>query len=109
MTNCYPYECQRLGIVVLTTGQETVYAAASMERAVEGVEVSEITRTLRACLREPAVSEAFNCPSTGFNSTWHEPKAPNPKLCWFCFLVMRTCGVQRLPAAKVSGQVVKLD
>ena len=36
-------------------------------------------------------------------------KSSQPKFCWFCFLLVRTYGLRRLPANKVSRQVAKLD
>ena len=83
-------------------------------------ELSELTRTLRACLRKltrpspfsfpkSAVSEAFVVLVKVATAPRMSSRGSHSKFCWFCFRLVRPWGLRRLPAAKVSGQVAKLD
>ena len=73
--------------------------------------LTRASRTLRACLREltrprpcsfpkSAVTEAFVCLVEVATAPSMSPKSSQSKFCWV-FLMVRTCGLRRLPAAKV--------
>ena len=120
MRKNYPCEFQRLGLAVLTASQERVMRQRHPWRGLVGSRVGELTRTLRACLRELTQPSTFSFPKSQFQKPFFvlvkvstalsmSPQSSQSNLCWFCFLLARTCGLRRLPAAKVSGQVAKLD
>ena len=74
VTKNYPHEFQRLGVVVLTASQESGYAAAaSIARASErepcAGAYAELTRPSPFSFPKSAVSEAFDCPGKGCEST----------------------------------------
>ena len=76
MTKNYPHEFQWLGVLVLSPGQETTYAAAASMARASGSRARQayanVARPSPFSCPKSAVSEAFVCPSKGFNSTWHD-------------------------------------